>query len=149
MLLCPRLPSEAQKVRTAVAAPVSAQAPAADKWTVTVAPCLMGAAMKGTTAVAGQEATLDFFVGRVNYLSTNLRINSPLQVRSIDGSRRASLEFGYRWLDIDSQPKVGLQWKRTRRRVRWSRLRSRAVRPPGPRQQAVICRKAIRRGSGR
>ena len=59
MLLCPRLPSEAQKVRTAVAAPVSAQAPAADKWTVTVAPYLMGAAMEGTTAVAGQEATLD------------------------------------------------------------------------------------------
>ena len=99
--MCPRLPSEAQKVRTAVAAPVSAQAPAADKWTVTVAPCLMGAAMKGTTAVAGQEATLDFFGGRVNYLSTNLRINSPLQVRSVDGSKRASLEFGYRWLDID------------------------------------------------
>jgi hypothetical protein len=93
-----------------------------------------------------------FFGGRVNYLSTNLRINSPLQVRSVDGSKtwfdplaglqlrtqangtrwhaqvyteiggfgvgssftwqvfptigvdlskRASLEFGYRWLDID------------------------------------------------
>jgi hypothetical protein len=81
-------------VRTAVAAPVSAQAPAADKWTVTVAPYLMGAAMKGTTADL-------FWGGRVNYLSTNLRINSPLQVRSVDGSKRASLEFGYRWLDID------------------------------------------------
>ena len=93
-----------------------------------------------------------FFGGRVNYLSANLRINSPLQVRSVDGSKtwfdplvglqlrtpengkrwhaqvyteiggfgagstftwqifptfgvdltkRASLEFGYRWLDID------------------------------------------------
>ena len=46
--------------------------------------------------------TADLFLGgRVNYLSTNLRINSPLQVRSVDGSKRASLEFGYRWLDID------------------------------------------------
>jgi hypothetical protein len=93
-----------------------------------------------------------FFGGRINYLSTNLRINSPLQVRSVDGSKtwfdpivgvqlrthetgnrwhaqvyaeiggfgvgstfswqvfptvgvnlskQASLEFGYRWLDID------------------------------------------------
>ena len=93
-----------------------------------------------------------FFGGRVNYLSSNLRINGPLQVRSVDGSKtwfdpivglqlhtpangkrwhaqvyteigglgvgstftwqvfptigvdltkRASLEFGYRWLDID------------------------------------------------
>jgi hypothetical protein len=93
-----------------------------------------------------------FFGGRVNYLSANLRINSPLQVRSVDGSKtwfdplvglqlrtpengkrwhaqvytefggfgvgstftwqvfptvgvdltkRAALEFGYRWLDID------------------------------------------------
>jgi hypothetical protein len=93
-----------------------------------------------------------FFGGRVNYLSANLRINSPLQVRSVDGSKtwvdpivgvqlhtpengkrwhaqvyteiggfgagstftwqifptvgvdltkRASLEFGYRWLDIN------------------------------------------------
>ena len=93
-----------------------------------------------------------FFGGRVNYLSANLRINSPLQVRSVDGAKtwfdplvglqlrtpengkrwhaqvytefggfgvgstftwqifptvgvdltkRAALEFGYRWLDID------------------------------------------------
>jgi hypothetical protein len=93
-----------------------------------------------------------FFGARVNYLSTNLRINGPLAVRSVDGSKtwfdpivglqlhtpaggkrwhaqvyteiggfgvgssftwqvfptigvdlskRASLEFGYRWLDID------------------------------------------------
>ena len=93
-----------------------------------------------------------FFGGRINYLSTNLRINSPLAVRSVDGSKtwldpivgvqlhtpenggrwhaqvyteiggfgagstftwqlfptvgvnlskNASLEFGYRWLDID------------------------------------------------
>ena len=212
-------------VMVAAGAPVSAQAPASDSWAVTFAPYLMGAAMKGTVAVAGQEATLDmsasdifsnlqfgamglvvarkgnwgvggdaiwmslgangtapgpvgvtasadmsqgafafyglrrlapsadlFFGGRVNYLSTNLRINSPLQVRSVDGSKtwfdpivglqlhtpasgkrwhaqvyteiggfgagstftwqvfptigvnlskRASLEFGYRWLDID------------------------------------------------
>ena len=206
------------------ATPVLAQAPA-DGWRVTVAPYFMGAAMNGTTAVAGQELTVDmsasdifsnlqfgamgivvarkgnwgvggdaiwmalgangtspgpaaipgsadmsqgafafygvrrlapaadlFFGGRVNYLSTNLRINTPLQVRSVDGSKtwfdpivglqvhtpnagsrwhaqvyaefggfgvastftwqifptvgvnlskRASLEFGYRWLDID------------------------------------------------
>jgi hypothetical protein len=93
-----------------------------------------------------------FFGARINYLSANLRINSPLQVRSVDGSKtwldpivgvqlhtpenggrwhaqvyteiggfgvgstltwqlfptvgvrlseRASIEFGYRWLDID------------------------------------------------
>jgi hypothetical protein len=93
-----------------------------------------------------------FFGGRINYLSANLRINAPLQVRSIEGSKTwfdpiagfqlrtpengkrwhaqvyteiggfgvgstlswqvfptfgvnlsksASLEFGYRWLDID------------------------------------------------
>ena len=93
-----------------------------------------------------------FFGGRVNYLSANLRINTPLQVRSVEGSKtwfdplvglqlrtpengkrwhaqvyteiggfgvgstftwqifptvgvdltkRAALEFGYRWLDID------------------------------------------------
>jgi len=212
-------------VMLAAAAPVSAQAPASDTWAVTVAPYLMGAAMKGTVAVAGQEATLDmsasdifsnlqfgamgfvvarkgswgvggdaiwmslgangtapgplgttasadmsqgafafyglrrlgasadfFFGGRVNYLGANLRIDGPLQVRSIDGSKtwfdpivglqlhtpaagkrwhaqvyteiggfgagstftwqvfptigvnlseRASLEIGYRWLDID------------------------------------------------
>ena len=206
------------------AAPVLAQS-SGDGWQVTVAPYLMGAAMKGTVAVAGQEATLDmsasdifenlqfgamglvvarkgswgvggdaiwmslgangtapgpigvaasadmsqgafafyglrrlaasadlFFGGRVNYLSTNLRLNGPLQVRSVDGSKawfdpivglqlrtpesdgrwhaqvyteiggfgvgstvswqvfptigvrlteRASIEFGYRWLDLD------------------------------------------------
>jgi hypothetical protein len=211
-------------VVVAAAAPASAQAPA-DGWRITVAPYFMGAAMNGTTAVAGQELTIDmsasdifsnlqfgamgvvvarkgnwgvggdaiwmalgangtspgpaaitgsadvsqgafafygvrrlapaadlFFGGRVNYLSTNLRINAPLQVRSADGSKtwfdpivglqvhtpnaggrwhaqlyaefggfgvgssftwqifptvgvnlskRASLEFGYRWLDID------------------------------------------------
>jgi hypothetical protein len=93
-----------------------------------------------------------FFGARINYLSANLRINSPLQVRSVDGSKtwadplvgvqlrtpengsrwhaqvyteiggfgvgsdfawqvfptigvnlstNASLEFGYRWLDLD------------------------------------------------
>jgi hypothetical protein len=93
-----------------------------------------------------------FFGGRINYLSANLRINGPLAVRSVDGSKTwfdpivglqlhtpdtgkrwhaqvyaeiggfgvgstftwqifptfgvnlakwASLEFGYRWLDID------------------------------------------------
>jgi hypothetical protein len=93
-----------------------------------------------------------FFGGRINYLSSNLRINFPLNVRSVSGSktwfdpivglqlrtpengkrwhaqvyteiggfgagstftwqifptiganigRRASIEFGYRWLDID------------------------------------------------
>jgi hypothetical protein len=93
-----------------------------------------------------------FFGARINYLSASLRINSPLQVRSVDGSKtwadpivgmqlrtpghgnrwhaqvyteiggfgvgstfswqvfptigvnlskHASLEFGYRWLDID------------------------------------------------
>lgn len=43
----------------ATAQPASAQAPAGDTWRVTVAPYLMGAAMNGTTAVAGQEATVD------------------------------------------------------------------------------------------
>jgi hypothetical protein len=211
-------------VLVTAATPASAQAPA-DGWRVTAAPYFMGASMNGTTAVAGQELTVDmsasdifsnlqfgamglvvarkgnwgvggdaiwmalgangtapgpapitgsadvsqgafafygvrrlapaadlFFGGRVNYLSTTLRIDSPLQVRSVDGSKtwfdpivglqvhtpdtgkrwhaqvyaefggfgvgstftwqifptvgvdlskRASLEFGYRWLDID------------------------------------------------
>lgn len=206
------------------AAPAMAQS-SGDGWQVTVAPYLMGAAMKGTVAVAGQEADLDmsasdifenlqfgamglvvarkgnwgvggdaiwmslgangtapgpvgvtasadmsqgafafyglrrlapaadlYFGGRVNYLSTNLRLNSPQQVRSVDGSKtwfdpivgfqirtpetggrwhaqvyteiggfgigstfswqvfptigvrlteKASIEFGYRWLDLD------------------------------------------------
>jgi hypothetical protein len=211
-------------VTLVAAAPVWAQA-SGDGWRVTVAPYLMGAAMGGTVAVAGQEADLDmsasdifsnlqfgamglvvarkdnwgvggdaiwmslgangtapgpigvtvsadmsqgafafyglrrlapsadlFFGGRVNYLSTNLRFNGPLAVRSVDGSKtwfdpivgfqlrtpdtggrwhaqvyteiggfgvgstfswqvfptigvrlteRASLEVGYRWLDLD------------------------------------------------
>ena len=210
---------------TAAAQPAAAQAPAGDTWRVTIAPYMMGAGLSGTTAVLGQEVTVDasfsdilnnlqfgamgvmvarkgnwgvggdaiwmslgangtgpgpvgvtatadmsqgafafyglrrlapsadlLFGGRVNYLSTNLRINSPLEVRSVDGlktwfdpivglqlhtldggkrwhaqvyteiggfgagstftwqvfptvgvdlSKRASLEFGYRWLDID------------------------------------------------
>ena len=100
-----------------------------------------------------------FFGGRINYLSTNLRINAPLQVRSVDGSKtwfdpivglqlrtpdtgkrwhaqvyteiggfgvgstfswqvfptiginlseRASLELGYRWLDLDYSTGEGL-----------------------------------------
>lgn len=100
-----------------------------------------------------------FFGGRVNYLSANLRINAPLQVRSVDDSKtwfdpivgvqfrtpdtgrrvhaqvyteiggfgvgsdftwqifptigvrlteRASLEFGYRWLDIDYETGEGV-----------------------------------------
>jgi hypothetical protein len=208
-----------------VAVPLAAQTPAGDKWTVTFAPYFMGAGMNGTTAVAGQEATIDMsfsdilknlqfgamglvvahkgnwgvggdviwmslgangtapgpvgvtasadmnqgafafyglrrlspsadltFGARVNTLQANLRINGPLAVRSVDGSKtwvdpivglqlrtpehgkrwhaqvyteiggfgagstftwqifptfgldvtkRASLEFGYRWLDID------------------------------------------------
>jgi hypothetical protein len=214
-------------------APAGAQAPTGDAWRVVVAPYLMGAAMSGTTAVAGQELDVDmsasdifsnlqfgamglvvarkgnwgvggdaiwmslgangtapgpqgrvtgaadmsqgafafyglrrlapyadlFFGARVNYLSANLRINGPLQVRSVDGSKtwadpivgvqlrtpekggrwhaqvyteiggfgagstftwqvfptigvdltsRASLEFGYRWLDIDYSTGEGL-----------------------------------------
>jgi hypothetical protein len=212
-------------VIVAGAKPASAQSPADAAWKVTFAPYFMGAAMSGTTAVAGQEVTVDmsasdifsnlqfgamglvvarkgnwgaggdalwmslgangtapgpagvtasadmsqgafafyglrrlgaaadlFFGGRINYLSANLRVNAPLQVRSADGSKtwfdpivgvqlrtpetgkrwhaqvyteiggfgvgstftwqvfptlgfslskRASLEFGYRWLDID------------------------------------------------
>jgi hypothetical protein len=41
------------------ASPAAAQAPVGEAWTITVAPYFMGAAMKGTTAVAGQEATID------------------------------------------------------------------------------------------
>jgi hypothetical protein len=44
-----------------------------------------------------------FFGGRINYLSTNLRINSPLQVRSVDGSKT--------WFDpivgLPLQPRLG------------------------------------------
>ncbi|MFO7694536.1 MAG: hypothetical protein R6V57_15730 [Vicinamibacterales bacterium] len=48
-----------------------------------------------------------FFGGRVNYLSTNLRLNSPLQVRSIDGSKT--------WFD----PIVGLQFRTPESGGRW------------------------------
>jgi hypothetical protein len=37
----------------------AAQAPAADSWKVTIAPYFMGASMNGTTAIKGQEMTLD------------------------------------------------------------------------------------------
>jgi hypothetical protein len=174
------LASLACLVLLGAAAPVAAQAPAADKWNVTVAPYFMGAAMNGTTAVAGQEATIDmsasdifsnlqfgamglvvarkgnwgvggdaiwmalgangtasgpvgatasvdvsqgafafyglrrlapyadlYFGGRVNYLSNNLRLNTPLAVRSIDGSKT--------WVD----PIVGLQLRTPASGKRW------------------------------
>jgi hypothetical protein len=212
-------------VTVIAASPAAAQAPAGDAWKITVTPYFMGAAMNGTTAVAGQEATIDmsasdifsnlqfgamglvvarkgnwgvggdviwmslgangtgpgaglvtasadlnqgafafygirrlgpsadlFFGARVNTLQANLRFNGPNAVRSADGSKtwvdpivgvqlrtpangkrvhaqiyteiggfgagstftwqifptvgvdltkRASLEFGYRWLDIN------------------------------------------------
>jgi len=163
------------------ASPAAAQAPAADSWKITVAPYFMGAAMNGTTAVKGQEVTVDmsasdifsnlqfgamglvvarkgnwgvggdaiwmslgangtapgplgrvtgsadmsqgafafyglrrlapyadvFFGGRINYLSANLRINSPLQVLSVDGSKT--------WFD----PLVGLQLRTPANGTRW------------------------------
>jgi len=161
-------------------APAAARAQAPEAWEVTVAPYLMGAAMSGTVAVAGQELVVDmsasdifsnlqfgamglvvarkggwgvggdaiwmslgangtapgplgvtgsadmsqgafafyglrrlapyadlFFGGRVNYLSTNLRINGPLQVRSVDGSKT--------WFD----PMVGLQLRTPENGKRW------------------------------
>jgi hypothetical protein len=212
-------------VAVLAATPGLAQAPAGDSWKVTIAPYFMGAAMNGTTAVAGQEVRIDMsasdifknlqfgamglvvarkgdwgvagdaiwmslgatgtapgpvgvtasadmnqgafafyglrrlsavadvtFGARVNTLQASLRINGPLAVRSVDGSKtwvdpivgaqihtpdtgkrwhaqvyteiggfgagstftwqlfptigvnvskRASLEFGYRWLSID------------------------------------------------
>jgi len=48
-----------------------------------------------------------FFGGRVNYLSANLRINSPLQVRSVDGAKT--------WFD----PLVGLQLRTPENGKRW------------------------------
>jgi len=39
--------------------PAAAQAPADDSWKVTIAPYFMGAAMTGTSAVAGREVTVD------------------------------------------------------------------------------------------
>ena len=41
------------------ASPAAAQAPAGDSWKVTVAPYFLGAAMNGTSVVAGQELTVD------------------------------------------------------------------------------------------
>jgi hypothetical protein len=162
------------------ASQAAAQAQPADAWKVAVVPYLMGAAMSGTTAVAGQELDLDmsasdifsnlqfgamglvvarkgnwgvggdaiwmalganrtapgplgvtgsadvsqgafalyglrrlapcadaFFGGRINYLSTNLRVNGPLQVRSVDGSKT--------WFD----PIVGLQLRTPENGKRW------------------------------
>ena len=48
-----------------------------------------------------------FFGGRINYLSANLRINSPLQVRSVDGAKT--------WFD----PLVGLQLRTPANGTRW------------------------------
>ena len=48
-----------------------------------------------------------FFGGRINYLSANLRINGPLNVRSVDGSKT--------WFD----PIVGLQLKTPDTGRRW------------------------------
>jgi len=45
--------------------------------------------------------------GRVNYLSANLRVNTPLQVRSVDGSKT--------WFD----PMVGLQLRTPESGKRW------------------------------
>ena len=39
--------------------PAAAQSPAGDTWHITIAPYMLGAAMNGTTAIAGQEATID------------------------------------------------------------------------------------------
>ncbi len=41
------------------ASPAAAQAPASDSWKITVAPYLFGAGMTGTTAIKGQELTVD------------------------------------------------------------------------------------------
>ena len=161
--------------------PAAAQTPAGDAWKVSVVPYLMGAAMSGTTAVAGQQLDVDmsasdvfsnlqfgamglvvarkgvwgvggdaiwmslgangtapgplglvtgsadmsqgafafyglrrlapyadvFFGGRVNYMSANLRINTPLQVRSVEGSKT--------WFD----PLVGLQLRTPENGKRW------------------------------
>jgi hypothetical protein len=175
------IPSLALLLSVITATPASAQAPATDRWTVAVAPYFMGAAMNGTTVVAGQEATIDmsfsdilknlqfgamglvvahkgnwgvggdaiwmalgangtapgplglvtasvdmsqgafafygirrlspsadlFFGARVNYLSGNIRVNTPLAVRSADGSKT--------WAD----PIVGLQLRTPENGKRW------------------------------
>jgi len=160
--------------------PAAAQSPAGDTWKVTIEPYILGASMGGTTAVRGEEVTVDmsasdifsnlqfgamgivvarkgdwgfggdaiwmalgangttpgpvgvtgsadmsqgafafyglrrlapyadlFFGGRINYLSANLRINGPLNVRSVDGSKT--------WFD----PIVGLQLKTPDTGGRW------------------------------
>jgi hypothetical protein len=43
----------------AATSPAGAQAPAEDSWKVTIAPYFLGAGMSGTTAVKGQELTVD------------------------------------------------------------------------------------------
>jgi hypothetical protein len=165
----------------AVASAAAAQAPTGDSWKVTVTPYMLGAGMNGTTAVLGQEATVDMsfsdilknlqfgamglvtakkgnwgvggdviwmslgangtapgplgrvtasvdmsqgafafyglrhlspaaeltFGGRVNYLSGNIRVNGPLAVRSVDGSKT--------WLD----PIVGVQLHTPENGGRW------------------------------
>jgi hypothetical protein len=44
---------------TAAAQPAAAQAPADDRWHVTIAPYMMGAGLNGTAAVLGQDVTVD------------------------------------------------------------------------------------------
>jgi hypothetical protein len=162
------------------ATPSLAQAPASDAWKVTFVPYILGAGMNGTSAVAGQEVTVDasfsdildklqfgamglvvarkgnwgvggdfiwmalgangtapgpvgvtgsadvnqgafsfygirrlsavadlMFGARVNTLQANLRVNGPLAIRSVDGSKT--------WVD----PIVGLQLRTPDAGKRW------------------------------
>jgi len=98
-----------------VEAPTAAQAPAADSWKITVAPYFMGAAMNGTTAVKGQEVVVD---ASFSDILKDLQFGAMGLVVARKGdwgvggdaiwmalganlSKRASIAFGYRWLDID------------------------------------------------
>lgn len=111
-----------------------AQAPADDAWRVTVVPDLMGGSMNGTTAVAGQEATVDrsasdifgnlqfgamglFTAAKGNWgvggdviwmsLGANGTAPGPLARVTVNIARQASIEVGYRWLDIDYESGEG------------------------------------------
>ena len=114
-------------------AATGARAQSADAWKVTVVPYMMGAAMSGTTGVAGQEVTVDMSASDI---FSNLQFGAMGMVVARKGSwggggdaqvyteiggfgvgstftwqvfpalgfslsKRASLELGDRWLDID------------------------------------------------
>jgi hypothetical protein len=77
------------------ASPSVAQTPAGDSWKVTIAPYLFGVGLNGTTAIKGQELTVDGF-GAGSDLTWQV-----FPTFGVNLAKWMALDFGYRWLSID------------------------------------------------